>query len=273
QQQILEGGDLCRGERRPRLVELGGDLRGREHGEVGAHRARDRAGAMRQPLRLQQGEQRVARGRGEHGGDGQAGAVHAQGDVDALAAGLGAVGADAVHPAGGEGAAQIDRAVQGRVRGEGDDHAVITSTPASASSAPSSAGGGASVTSASTSPRAAKETRWVAPNFEESASITRRRADCAIAAFTAASSWSGVVKPSDPRPLQPRKTTSGCSWRIASTVEAPTAASVVGRTRPGSTWTARSVWARAPWAIAGALVMTGPRRPARWGSSSAVEEP
>src|SRR5699024_151058 len=273
QQELLERRDLGGGEPRPGLVELRGRLRGREHGEVRAHPARDLAAAVREPGLVEEGQQRVTGGGGEHGQHRQAGALHPEGDVDALAPGLDAVGRDTVHAAGRERAAQVHGAVQGRVRGEGDDHAIHTSIPASPSRRSSGAGSAASVTSTSTSAIGAKVTRWRAPIFVESASITVRPAARTIAVFTAASSGSGVVKPWSSSPLQPRKATAGCRLLSASTVEEPTAASVVGRTRPGSTWTARSVWTRAPWAIAGALVITGPRRPDRWGRSAAVVVP
>ena len=159
QQQLLEGGDLGPVQGRTGLVELRGGLRGGEHGEVRAHAARDGARPVGEALDLEQLQQRILRRGGEDGGHGQPGAVHAQRDVDPLAAGLEAVGADAVHAAGDQGAAEVDGAVEGGVRGEGDDHAVSTSIPASSSSAASSAGRPSSVTRALIPAVVAKVTR------------------------------------------------------------------------------------------------------------------
>ncbi|OEI69049.1 hypothetical protein Cus16_1544 [Curtobacterium sp. ER1/6] len=176
------------------------------------------------------------------------------GHVDALAAGLGRGAHGTLDGATLQLAAELDRAVEGRVGRHGDDagavldgavlgpHATTTSTSASASATARSAGGSWSVTSVSISSRRAKRMSASTPCFAASASTTLRRAARTYAPFTPASYSSGVLspKPAD-RPFVPTKATSGRRPAICSTVAVPTAALVTPRTRPPSRWS--STWA------------------------------
>ena len=165
------------------------------------------------------------------------GGTDGAGDVDALAAGLRGHRLGALHGAALERAGQRDRAVEAGVGGERDDHATTTSRPARRQR--SAVGVGDAVVG-DEDVDVVERRRTGA--WARRRSCWRRRARrpggrCAtMARLTAASSRSGVDRPCVERERRwcrgRRRRRAGAA--SAATVSAPTAAWVVGRTRPGS---------------------------------------
>ena len=84
----------------------------------------------------QRGRERVVSGEGQNGDGLDPGGGDDARDVDALAAGVLSSGCRGLHLAGLQRGSEGDRAIERRIRGDGDDHASHTSTSASESAAP-----------------------------------------------------------------------------------------------------------------------------------------
>ncbi len=160
-------------------------------GDVDPQRALVRDGAVVDagPEQLQD-VRVVLRGR-EHGDRRDAGGDRGAGDVHALAARLGEHGLGALDGTALEGAGEGHRPVVAGIGRERDDHAVRTSIPDAAKVAWSAGSMPVSVTSTSTSSSEANRTGASTPTLLASARTTTWRAQCTMARFTAASSWSG----------------------------------------------------------------------------------
>src|SRR5690606_34467673 len=240
-EEVDEGGALVPREGGPGLVDLRRGAVGLREGQVGTHGPRDGKARRGDAGRGERQQHGVILAAGKHGHRLDAGGDEGPRDIDALAAGLLAPCAGALHLAPGEGCRELDGAIEARIRGEGDDHAMTTSTPAASKDSPRAASGAASVTSMSMSERAAKRSSDSTPSFDSSARATARWAPLVSAVLTAASSVSGVLSPNlSWMPLAPMKEMSGRSAESWVSVVAPTAAPVMPRMRPPSVWI--SMW-------------------------------
>ena len=142
------------------LVHLGRGAVRLGQGEVDPHPSGDGHRAVGD-LHVAQGQQqRVVVLPGQHRHGQSAGGGDDAGDVDALAARVAGGGQRPLDLTAGQRARQGDRAVEARVRREGDDHATTTSTPSSCRARRSAFAMRSSVMTTSTASIGVKRTRF-----------------------------------------------------------------------------------------------------------------
>ncbi len=169
---LREGVDDARVDRRAAFVEFRCGAVGFGDREIDTGRLVGGNTPKRHRAGLERGDQRIGAGSRQQRHGVHAGQCQRPCDVDSLAAGFGGDGLDSVDRTAGQGRRQSDRPIDARVGGDGDDHAVTTSTPCSASSARSAVPISPSVMSVSTLEIGAKLTRSSRPTFDESAATT-----------------------------------------------------------------------------------------------------